>query len=181
MNNKIIGMIMFAVGAAVGSAVTWKFVKTKYEMIADEEIKSVKEVYLKKERRLAEKAKEQRVKDKPDLSEYSKKLKEEGYIDERNENDMSDDPYVIPPDEFGNSEYDAVSLTYYSDGVLTDDWDKIIENIDDIVGADSLYHFGEYEDDSVFVRNDRLKTDYEILLDERKYSDLYGSSPHEEE
>ena len=51
MNNKIIGMIMFTVGAAVGSAVTWKFVKTKYEMIADEEIKSVKEVYLKKERR----------------------------------------------------------------------------------------------------------------------------------
>lgn len=45
MNKKLFGVIMFAVGAAVGSAVTWKLVKTKYEQIADEEIQSVKEEY----------------------------------------------------------------------------------------------------------------------------------------
>ena len=28
--------------------------------------------------------------------------------------------------------------------------------MDEIVGKESLNHFGEYEDDSVFVRNDRL-------------------------
>lgn len=38
-------ILMFAVGAAVGSAVTWKFVKTKYEQIAQEEIDSVKDEY----------------------------------------------------------------------------------------------------------------------------------------
>lgn len=42
------------------------------------------------------------------------------------------------------------------------------------IGFESLGHFGEYEDDSVFVRNDRLKTDYEILLDEENYSDSYA-------
>lgn len=45
MNKKLFGVIMFAVGAAVGSAVTWKLVKTKYEQIANEEIQSVKEEY----------------------------------------------------------------------------------------------------------------------------------------
>lgn len=45
MNKKIFGAIMFAVGAAIGSAVTWKVVKTKYEQIAQEEIDSVKEEY----------------------------------------------------------------------------------------------------------------------------------------
>jgi hypothetical protein len=51
--------------------------------------------------------------------------------------------------------------------------------VDDVVGFESLNRFGEYEDDSVFVRNDRLKCDYEILLDRRKYSDVVNKKPHE--
>ena len=84
-------------------------------------------------------------------------------------------PYVISPDEFGEMEdedYDKVSFTYYADGVLADEYDEIVENIDEIIGEESLTHFGEYEDDSVFVRNDKLKCDYEILLDQRNYSDI---------
>ena len=82
-------------------------------------------------------------------------------------------PYVISPDEFSeNEDYETESLTYYSDGILADDRDNIID-IDMVVGRESLNHFGEYEDDSVFVRNEELKTDYEILLDTRRYSDIY--------
>ncbi len=89
-------------------------------------------------------------------------------------------PYVISPDVFGDADgYDVVSLNYYADGVLTDDWGDIIGNVDDIVGEESLTHFGEYENDSVFVRNDRLKTDYEILKDERNFSDI--KNPYEME
>lgn len=84
-----------------------------------------------------------------------------------------DKPYVIPPEEFGELGYDIVSLTLYSDGVLTDEHDNVIEDVDEIVGKDSLNHFGEYEDDSVFVRNDALEVDYEILADVREYSDIY--------
>ena len=86
---------------------------------------------------------------------------------------ITDGPYVISPDEFGNEfDYEEVSLTYYADGVLTDDQDNIIEDVEGLVGLDSLNHFGEYEDDSVFVRNDALQTDYEILADLRNYSDV---------
>ena len=59
--------------------------------------------------------------------------------------------------------------------------DDIVDNVDDVVGVDSLTHFGEYEEDSVFVRNDLLQTDYEILRDPRKYSDVVGDSPHQVE
>ena len=45
MKINMINFLMFAVGAAIGSAVTWKLVKTKYERIANEEIESVKEVF----------------------------------------------------------------------------------------------------------------------------------------
>lgn len=46
-----------------------------------------------------------------------------------------------------------------------------------LLGIDSLNHFGEYEDDSVFVRNDARKCDYEILLDQRTYSEVAEDMP----
>ena len=45
MNNKIINVVLFTAGAAIGSIVTWTIVKKKYEQIAQEEIDSVKEEY----------------------------------------------------------------------------------------------------------------------------------------
>ena len=45
MNNKVFGAIIFTAGAIIGSLVTWKVIKTKYEDIAQEEINSVKEEY----------------------------------------------------------------------------------------------------------------------------------------
>lgn len=45
MNNKLFNVVLFAAGVAIGSAVTWKLVKTKYEQIAQDEIDSVKSEY----------------------------------------------------------------------------------------------------------------------------------------
>ena len=56
--------------------------------------------------------------------------------------------------------------------IITDENDEPIDDIDDIVGSDFAEHFGEYEDDSVFIRNDRLQCDYEILRDDRNYADI---------
>ena len=52
MKTTLSNFIIFATGAAIGSVVTWKIVKTKYEQIAKEEINSVKEVFSKKEAEL---------------------------------------------------------------------------------------------------------------------------------
>ena len=41
MNHKVANVLAFVAGAVIGSAITWKFVKTKYERIAQEEIDSV--------------------------------------------------------------------------------------------------------------------------------------------
>lgn len=175
--NKIFNLFIFAAGAAIGSAVTWKLVKTKYERIADEEIKSVKEVFSK---RAESKEEKPNPNEKPDLQTYSKILKDLNYSEntdskkeEKGDPCERDIPYIITPEEFGCMDgYDAVSLNYYSDGVLTDDWDEIIDNVDEIVGSESLRHFGEYEDDCVFVRNDKTKCDYEVVHDLRKFSDV---------
>ena len=88
---------------------------------------------------------------------------------------------MIPPDEFGElDEYETIDLVYYADKVLTDDDDQLVEDINNVVGFSSLESFGVYEDDAVFVRNDRLKCDYEILLDQRNYWDVIGHSNESE-
>lgn len=43
--NMLLKAFIFVAGATIGSAVTWKVVKNKYEQITQEEIKSVKEEY----------------------------------------------------------------------------------------------------------------------------------------
>ena len=42
-------LLMFTLGAAAGSLLTWKIVEGKYKKIADEEIESVKEHYKNRE------------------------------------------------------------------------------------------------------------------------------------
>lgn len=119
---------------------------------------------------------------KPDIVEYAKILSETGYTNYAERQDKKEKkgvepvederPYVISPDEFGEKDgYENVTLTYYADGVLTDYFDNVISNIDEVVGFDSLDRFGEYEDDVVFVRNEKMETDYEILRDLRDFNE----------
>lgn len=190
--NKTINFMMFVFGVAVGSVVTWRYVEKKYEQIAQDEIDSVKEVFSKREMDFTEETevvdariKADNAKEKPSVVEYAARLREQGY---RNYSDIGtedeeeikkesitvDKPYVIAPEEFGEfDDYEKISLTYYADQILADDNNELVDDVEDVVGFDSLNSFGEYEDDSVFVRNDRLKCDYEILLDQRKYSQRY--------
>jgi hypothetical protein len=177
MNNNVLCAISFVTGAAIGSFVSWRLAKNKYKQIADEEIASVKELF---SYRKAEEPK--KVEEKPNLQEYSKQLQDMKYTienEEKGESMAMDKPYVISPDDFDElDDYESESLTYYADGVLTDFMDNVIENVDELVGEESLNHFGDYEDDSVFVRNDRLKKDFEILMDIRNFSDVRKSPPH---
>lgn len=163
MNNGIT-MLAFAIGAAVGSVVTWAVLKTRYEARIQEEVNSVKETFS----RVHNKAIESNAPVDPD-----EMLSDLGYInEEKEEDDMAEGPYVISPDEFGEKDYNMVTLTYYNDRVLADRFEERIENPEELVGDEALGSFGEYEDDAVYVRNDALKTDYEILLDMRDYSEV---------
>lgn len=86
-------------------------------------------------------------------------------------------PYVISPEEFDElDDYTPISLTYFADGVLADENGIIVDDVEEIVG-DALNHFGEYEEDSVFVRNDAKRCDYEILRDEREYAEFRKTLP----
>lgn len=84
----------------------------------------------------------------------------------------SSDPYVIDYDDFADApdEYERQTLYFYSnDGYLCDEEDQLVEDEEKIVGR-------EFEDvlnfePVVFVRNDTLKTVYEIYRLDRSYQE----------
>ena len=193
--NKLNTVIVFIFGAGIGSAATWYFLKSKYEAISNEEKESYKNYYEKKlaelnsepeaESQQPDEATLKKLRNKDDISKYVEKIKPyTNYSDIKTEEFSTvaapeeegpylENPYVISPEEFDELEgYNTISLLYFSDEVLTDDDYSIIENVEETVGKDSLKTFGRYEDDSVYVRNDRLKCDYEILKDERRFEDI---------
>lgn len=168
MNNGIKLLFAFTIGAAVGSVVTWKLVKDGYARIAQEEIDSVKETFAKI------RPAEEMFEEEPEISEETKEEYEsitENYkkggskpMSRRNL------PYVITPVQFEDSDYPVATLTYYSNHVLVDEYGDVVEDIEGKIGINALNSFGDYEEDSVYVRNDELGIDYEILRDEGEYS-----------
>lgn len=177
MNNKLVGFLSFTVGGVVGFVAADKIMKQKHEQLVQDEIDSVKAAFRKEHPLPEKKPPKPTEQERKAYSQYTAKL---GYTEEEKPVPIQA-PHVISPEEFGDQDgYDEISLTYYADGTVTDDNDRAMDEdeIEETIGKDSLTHFGEYEDDSVFVRNDRLKVDYEILMDQRTYADILREKPY---
>lgn len=212
MNNKIFGAIIFAAGAVIGSLVTWKVIKTKYEDIAQEEINSVKEEYTRlmvsMKKKLNDSATYKDSDDNEDdeseedtddfddstMKNYNEIIK--GYRssneEEDNQNEKKGDekeedndgvsymkaPYVISPDDFGSVPgYNVEPLDYFADGILADGWGVKLD-IADTIGEDAVNHFGDYDDDVVYVRNEQTELEYEVTRDPRTYAEAVRTNPN---
>lgn len=194
MNCKLTNVLFFVAGAAIGAFATWQTIKDHYAQISEEEIESVKDMYMRKMQIQEDKntivddepePPKPHVPEKPDIMEYAAKLQKHKYtnysgdtsipeqdIKEGNEDVLDKKPRVISPDEFGEEgDYETATLFYFNDGMITDDDQDPIsdDEIKEMIGEDAVNHFGEYEDDSVFVVNDELKCYYELLKQEENY------------
>ena len=197
--------LYFAFGVAVGAGASWYFWKVYHRKRADEEIQSVKEAFASKkaEEVKSEKKEVQMTVDleadsvayekerQSKLQDYRAMVRESGYRSRTSPKDLLEDdpnepppgdnvtkPYVIRPEEFDTLDnYDAVCYTYYADGVLVDEDEDPLEipEIATAIGLDFASHFGDYDEDSVHIRNDLRHIDYEIVRDLRKYGDFHES------
>ena len=192
MNRKLSNVLLFAAGAAVGSLVTWRYFKSKYEVVEDKIEEKTEEPEGKTEEEDPEVLESKMSYKKPPLKEYVKMVEDNGYVPKTHMEEVEEEiangewddkdvyePYIIRPEEYGELHaYETLSLNYYADGVLTDELDNPIEDVESLVPADFADHFGEYDDNAVFVRNDNLECDYEILRDLRKFTDVVGEYPY---
>lgn len=202
MNNKVFGIILFTAGAVIGSLVTWKVVKTKYEDISQEEIDSVKEEYTQLMASMRKKLNDSvTYKDDKDddfddstMMNYNEIVKSYRSSDEeeKNQNEKEGEekeedndgvsymeaPYVISPDDFGSVPgYNVEPLDYFADGILADGWGVELD-IAETIGEDAVNHFGDYDDDVVYVRNEQTKLEYEVTRDPRTYAEAVRANPN---
>lgn len=189
MNQKIINLIAFTAGAAIGSLVTWRVMKTRCEQIIQNEVDAFKEDWAD----MARESKADYEIDTGDTDDDEMEEEDEEDSDFAHYRQLALDyeekggedwvpyingPYVITPEEFGDGNFghDLHCITYYADGVLADDWDVKLD-IEETIGEEALEHFGDYQDDVVHVRNERLQCDYEVTCDPRDYADVSRRDP----
>lgn len=198
MKGGWIFAIGLLVGAAGGGAAGCVFMKQKYSQIADEEIASVMARYSQEmDKHRAEQKAETAKKAEEALKSYSSEDE-----DSEDSNDKPQDakrqgdtasairhaekvmsqkarktpkPYVIEESVFNsaNNPHKRGTLYYFLDGVIANDNFKplSLEDIDELVGRESLTFFDD-NTDIVFVRNEALSMDYEIVMQGRNYAEL---------
>lgn len=179
MNKNILNDVAFLVlGAFVGSAVTWRYMKKKHEAEMsnepfnwDDESEEESESTKPEETEAADREEAEKI---IKYNQYSRQSSEKEEKEEEPMNYIK----VISPEEFQESEYPSLSLWYYTDGVITNDDQKIVTNAVELIGNDFKDHFGEYAEDpdTVYVVNERDKVVYEVM---REYGSYYGDVENE--
>lgn len=90
--------------------------------------------------------------------------------------DVHEEPiYEINPEEFGESDdiYDKISVTYYrGDDVLSDDEYNEILDTETTITFKIIDDFISCNKEVGYVRNEKLKIDYEVVIDEDSYSHI---------
>ncbi len=171
-------VLYFSIGAAIGSIVTWLCVKKHYENKADEEIRSMREEYEDDMHKMTEQlvdlysGEEEEIEEEPCENVQED---DDDYIihDDFPREERAEKPYVIGPDVYSEDYhgFDKCVLVYWrgNDTLLTDEQEMM--DIETTITREALEHFGEYEDGTVFVRNERLGCDFEVLLEEGSWAE----------
>lgn len=86
----------------------------------------------------------------------------------------ADRPYNIPFEEFEVYDgYDSAEMTYYADGYVCDSegYPLSPDDVIDLIGEDFPSWFGSYDEDQIWVRNDRLQMDFSVIKVLAKFSE----------
>lgn len=183
--------------------------KTKYELLASEEIAKMREYYLAKEFRKDGPDKKPDLKDvvkdlgykHPGPTPYDKIVPDKSVVEvvpepetenvfERPQPEVVDPgwdyavetkqrrpdvPYTIHRDEWveGKEDHEQRQMTYFEgDDVICDEQDNVVEDQDAVVGLGNLARFGHGSRDpeKVYVRNEEMKIDIEVIHTDAKYA-----------
>lgn len=182
--------LLFIGGMAVGVAISWQYHKNKYEQMIQEDMeslrarrgKTVESAECDKDTKVDDKSVDEEVYEPidEDLDKASNIIDVHKYktkVDGNEETHIEAvRPYIINSTEFASVPmYDTDTFYYHKNDVITNDDDSaVIEDVEYYLGMSILEvkaHFGESEEDTdaVYVRNDKLKTDIEILWDEEDF------------
>lgn len=163
MNGKVI--IAAIVGIVVGGGAGFFGAKKYYEKIMDRDIAEVKAHYcVPKEKTVPDTKEAEKIEEvmpKPEEPEKPTVVKRPNIA-------------IISPSEFVAKRSDphyVETWTYWHDGTVTNEDGNVVVDYEDFIPADVGLHFGEYEEEVVYVRDYDQHIDYEVIYDERDYND----------
>lgn len=191
MNSTIKNLLMFVLGFGLGATTAYLLVKNKYQTEAEEEINEVREIY---QNRINELYKERKnkselnkhIKNNLSVSEYAELIADSGYekrdysstiVPEKPKTDSK--PYIITQDDFMDEEvymdedigYSKVTWYYYADGVLCNEDNEPVPEPQLYFHKDALALLDDDTIHVLYLRNDNLKIDYEILREDIFYEE----------
>lgn len=193
MKEVLIFAAGLLIGAGIGGGVTYYVVNKKANERADEEILSVKEAFKNRKpldiSKIKEELKEEVEKEtkakvnlnKPSIMAYNSLAagyssqdeeppKDPATVEVEDEDEVEDTSLeFIPPEEYGEKDgYRTVELYWYADEILATENHEKVDSPKDYAG-DFVDHFGEYEDDAVYVRDNLMRRDISILRSAKTY------------
>lgn len=185
------------VGSAAGAGAMFVAMREYFRAKADSEITEAKEFYLEELKQMrkdndeiinnaAEAVKEEEAKKSSDEPKsgaqqanenYEKVLEKENYsrISEekkpKKEKKKTNKPYYITPEHFQDEPgFSKVTLDFWNgNGVFTNIEGGIEEEAGIWLDFEHNNEFGVYEPDLMYVRNDQMNTDYEVMFHEESY------------
>lgn len=186
-------ILTFIAGLAIGVGVTYVIQKNRYEEMVKEEIDDLRDHMKEKKTKVSSEygdtCDDKKETEECDFNEerlkreveYEHELKKHNYTsNDDSETEKFNAPYVVTPEEFASlSGWEVISYNYYDDDIIANDDNEELdeENISWTLGMSTeevQAQFGIYEDDSVYVRNEQLKTDFEILRQNENYTRRNG-------
>lgn len=170
-------VLCFALGAAAGFGAATYFMKTKYEAMVDEEVKSVMEWAKKKEKEPLnndEPVETEELSHSEEVAKFNEIAPNYNKISEKVQKVMDEyKPYRISEGDFviNDDEYAKVTLEYYTDEDGLFEGSEYISNVEGTIGQDNLDFFASVDDDIMYVRNEKYMTDYEVCRIAGRYSE----------
>jgi hypothetical protein len=168
MEKNVKNLFIFSMGAVIGSLITIIYFNKK-ETEWQEELEDLSDEIFP----------DPRASCKIEVEEPSKKvltLTENRYkkiANNYNKESIGDEmcrkvPYVISLEQFNEEMdyHDKLTLTYYqADDTLVDEDEEIISDVEKLIGSYALSNFGVDSEDPevVYVRNEKLAVDYEVV------------------
>lgn len=178
-------ILVFALGVGVGIGASYKFISdkltVKHEEAIAKEKESIKKTYSEyydknksEDKKKTEEAKEKKDKKAEDnvIKKYEELAAEYGEeVASTVTESVKDDVYEITDDEYGEIGYEELDLFYYRNGVLTDDNDEIMDNVEiaTSIGSTDILDSRKSDGTYCYIRNDELQIDYCVeMVDEDK-------------
>lgn len=190
IKNYIFAGVSFLIGAASGGVCAFLVAKKRYERIHQEEMNAVwndiknsgkKGIASETESRANEEKHVDASRtsyEKPDLAEYANKIREQGYDPEPLPK-TNDFIYEVGYNDLDEDEYERIELTLYADGILADDKDYPIKDVHATVGDHYLDIM--HGKDEAFIRNEKMKTDYDICRSMLTFGEMLERHPETEQ